>query len=836
MIQSDSDVFNEQTILHKLRHYLPAQAPLKDFIHHNTLHAFQALPFDKAIFSASAILGYKVSLTLAEYRHQYAKGRIRDEVLNQIIIKKKGEAQLPEWKQKLLHGVYHRPMPRIGTLRANWKKLHQVDLDSLVHPLLFRILCSYLDQGIAIWNFPVWHKGFLASIRELERTSLTSFFRSSRAKELLLKGHCRIEQLLRILVGFDRTLYAHYLFDQQFAHQGWSGMVAVVEEHPETLLDKRKISLHDLIVFELLLEIDALDFYFGPYWLPLEQGLHEKPEPLFADVSVTELDEVTMLWQEAFEWSYYNPVLAGIQVAVQDKPAREKSFQAVFCIDDRECSLRRYLEQTDGRCETFGTPGFFGVEFYFQPDHGKFYDKLCPAPVTPKYLIKEVGIRRKHSRDTHFTQRTHSLLGGWLISQTLGFWSAFKLFLNIIRPSISPATATSFQHMHEHSRLTIECRNPEYKEKGLQLGFTIEEMAERVEAVLRSIGMVNDFAPLVYVVGHGASSVNNPHYAAYDCGACSGRAGSVNARVFSFMANHAGVRALLEKSGISIPEQTLFVGGLHDTTRDEIVFFDENSLSPESKRLHEQHKKTFLLALDLNAKERSRRFYSVDTKSSLPKIHKAIKLRSVSLFEPRPELNHATNALCIIGRRQLTRHLFLDRRAFLNSFDYRVDPDGKYLFNIVKAAAPVCGGINLEYFFSRTDNQKLGAGTKLPHNVMGLFGVANGIDGDLRPGLPSQMIEVHEPIRLLMVIEHYPEVVLHTIQRSAETYEWFVNQWIHLVVVHPDTRELFVFQNGNFVLYKPQAPPIPRTTDVTKIIEQSHDDLPVYELISSEQP
>jgi hypothetical protein len=104
----------------------------------------------------------------------------------------------------------------------------------------------------------------------------------------------------------------------------------------------------------------------------------------------------------------------------------------------------------------------------------------------------------------------------------------------------------------------------------------------------------------------------------------------------------------------------------------------------------------------------------------------------------------------------------------MNSYNYRQDPEGKFLLGILKAVAPVCGGINLEYFFSRVDNQKLGAGSKLPHNVMGLIGVANGADGDLRPGLPSQMIEVHDPVRLLVIVEHDPQVVLRTVRNSMQ--------------------------------------------------------------------
>jgi uncharacterized protein YbcC (UPF0753/DUF2309 family) len=366
------------------------------------------------------------------------------------------------------------------------------------------------------------------------------------------------------------------------------------------------------------------------------------------------------------------------------------------------------------------------------------------------------------------------------------------------------------------------------EENGLQLGFKIDEMANRVEAQLRSIGLVDNFAPIIYVVGHGASSVNNPHYAAYDCGACSGRAGSVNARVISQMANKPEVRVILTERGIQIPETTMFVGGLHDTTRDEIVFYDDQITSQEYKMMHAKHEEVFQKALDLNAKERSRRFESINSKESPASIHEKIRTRSVSIFEPRPELNHATNALAIVGRRELSKGLFLDRRSFLNSFDYRVDPTGDYLFGILKAAAPVCGGINLEYYFSRVDGEKLGAGSKLPHNVMGLFGVANGIDGDLRPGLPAQMTEVHDPVRLLLIVEHFPEVVLKTIQRAPETYEWFINDWVKLVAVHPETQALFVFSGGEFMPYNPLIESLEVIKDVESVIESNQENFPVY--------
>jgi uncharacterized protein len=820
--------FNEHEALHELKHYLPAQAPLKDFIHHNTLHAFQKLKFFDGLRSASEIFGYKVSLSMDEYRAMFSEKKINEEILDKVVLERKG-GEAKEWKEKLLSKHFVHASPRIGGLRARWKQHYKIDLDSLVHPFLFRILCSYLDQGISIWHFPVKERSFLTSLREIERSSFTSLFRTSRAKELFLKSSCEISDLLKILVG-DESLYTQYLYDQQFAHQGWSGMVSVIESEPQTLLDPRKLSIHDLIVFELLMEIDALDYNFGTDWSPLSTRLESRPVSLFDEVPVTELSEALSLWQDAFEWTYYDQVLAGIKEERPQTKSKNVSFQAMFCIDDRECSLRRYLEKFDPNCETFATPGFFGVEFFYQPEEGKFYNKLCPAPVTPKYLIKEEGTTVKRQRDVHFSKYSHNFYSGWLISQTLGFWSAFKLFINIFSPSMSPATASSFRHMDRFSRLTIENKNLEDRENELQVGFTIEEMASRVEALLKSIGLVKDFARVIYVMGHGSSSVNNPHYAAYDCGACSGRAGSVNSRVFSYMANHPKVREVLTSRGLTIPTETQFVGGLHDTARDEVVFFDENSLTPINLESHTKNEVVFSRALDSNAKERARRFVSINAKQAPEKIHEKVLKRSVSLFEPRPEYNHATNALCIVGSRLLTKGVFLDRRAFMNSYDYSIDPEGNLLFNVMKPIGPVCGGINLEYFFSRVDNQKLGAGTKLPHNVMGLFGVANGIDGDLRPGLPSQMIEIHDPVRLLCIVEHFPKVVLATIKRLPEVYEWYINEWVNIIAVDPVTHEFHLFKNGEFVPYVPLKRNVEFVSDLTPILETQRENLPVYEI------
>jgi hypothetical protein len=465
------------------------------------------------------------------------------------------------------------------------------------------------------------------------------------------------------------------------------------------------------------------------------------------------------------------------------------------------------------------------VEFYFQPEYGKFHTKSCPAPVNPTFLIKETAKHKKLASDVHFNQRSHSLVRGWLSAQTLGFWSALKLVGNVLRPSSSALEVSSFQHMDPKGSLSIVYQGEE--ENGLQVGFKIEEMVDRIEGLLRSIGLVEGFSPLVYLIGHGASSINNTHYAGYDCGACCGRPGSVNARVAAFMANHPEVRIQLQARGIEIPATTQFLGGLHDTTKDELLFFDEDILHASNQHLHRENQEKFVRVLDINSLERSRRFDTLAKNKTIGGLHDAVKKRAFSLFEPRPEYNHATNALCIVSRKSTLKGLFFDRRAFLNSYDYRKDPSGNALTKILSAAIPVCGGINLEYYFSRMDPDKLGAGTKLPHNVMGLIGVANGADGDLRTGLPYQMVEIHDPIRLLMVVEQVPELVNQVITSSPVLLEWVNNNWVHLVVLDPNSGDFLRWVDEKFVAYHPLTA-VEHLDHLQDKLMSTQQNLPVY--------
>ncbi|MBI2260027.1 MAG: DUF2309 domain-containing protein [Flavobacteriia bacterium] len=818
-------------IIEKIGGYLPSQSPLKDFIHHNTLHAFQNEKFHDALSKAAQVFGYQVYLTLEEYRSLFQEGKIQTEILKKIIDNYFSSDEKKYWYDKCLNYSFNQICSQeIGLLRNHWKSELKINLDKYVHPMLFKTVGSFLDQGISISNFPYCHLNFLSAILMIEKNSFIGFFKSKKVKKYLFSNHENLlSNLLEELVG-NKKYYERYLFDLLFAHPGWSGMVRVIEKTPNSLLDRRKITLYEFICFELMLELDYLETKKKKKWKSLSQVLPPHfPNTIFNYSSNNELFQTLQLWQEAYEWTYYNQLINAFQIKNPNSKKDSISFQAVFCIDDRCCSFRRHIEKIDKNCQTFSTAGFFNIPFYFQPESGKFLTKSCPAPLNPQHIVKEHKAVKRHKKNSFFQNYSHGFLYGFLVSHTLGIFSALKLSLSILFPYKSSIMVSSFKHMDPLGKLKIEFEGEIID--NLKLGFEISEMAEKVEELLKEIGLQKKFSKVVYIIGHGSSSTNNTHYAGYDCGACSGRAGSVNARVAASMLNNKEVRFILKDKGIEVPNSTHFIGGLFDTSRDEIQFYDLEGVEKEILTHHNINVKVFSHSLVENAKERARRFLLFPKSIMKKQIHKNIKLRSQSIFEPRPEWNHAGNTLCLIGKRENTSHLFLDRRAFLNSYNYELDKNGDVLLSILNAVAPVCGGINLEYYFSKNDNYRLGAGSKLPHNVMGLIGVANGIEGDLRTGLPMQMVNIHNPMRLLISIEQTPELTLNVLQRNEKTYQWFKNEWINLIVIHPITNKFYRFCDEKFIEYRPIDTEIKSDSMDSIYKNYSSEDIPVFNIV-----
>lgn len=764
--------FSVEAALARIAHWLPSQGPLKDFIHHNTLHAFQNRPFHEGVAVAAEVYGAHSYLTIAEYRAALKEGRIDPKFLPPGIEEAADSEENPP------------PGYARGGLRSGWRD-RGLDLDTLSHPMLFRLVSNFLDQGISLWRMPHATDTFWNAVRRIVDESFLPLEPLSGVTDMLkLTPEVAIPAALKKLVGKEE-LYEQYLLEMLLAHPGWSGMAGVIANNPAALLANRRLPLVDFVAVELLLELGWVQKKLGAAFAPLEPG-PRLPRPEEMTPAPTRSLDIKRAWHEAYEKTLYDRFITKLEkhyAAGRPAAVAEPSAHAFFCIDDRECSVRRHLETLDPSILTSGTAGFFGVDWLFQRAGSLFPEQYCPVVLKPRHLVREIGTTEKKKEGGLWHPKSNTLFRGWLLTQTMGFAAILRLLRDVFSPTSK--LLTDLTRVDSPTQLTLLRESDESTEGGYLVGYTVAEMADRVQGVLRSAGATRHLPQLAIFVAHGASSANNPHFAAYDCGACSGRPGAPNARAFATMANQKAVRALLQERGFRIPESTHFVGAMHDTTADRIEYFDVNLIPDSHRAAFDKFRATMNAALVHNAKERTRRFEMVSRNLTPAEAHKHVQERAASIFEPRPELNHATNAFAVVGRRELTRGLSLDRRAFLNSYDPTQDPQGDVLAGILGAVVPVCGGINLEYYFSRVDNEVYGAGTKLPHNVASLVGVANGVDGDLRTGLPSQMVEIHEAVRLLIVVEQEPEIALSAAKRNPAIWEWIENGWVHYACFSP---------------------------------------------------
>ncbi len=568
-------------------------------------------------------------------------------------------------------------------------------------------------------------------------------------------------------------------------------------------------------------------------WAPEQLAAMTQPQwsCLVQEIEAFDSLERRRILHAAYERHYL--VAALDAVAIHSRQRREKqltgnapAYIAVFCIDDREESFRRHLEEVDPACETASAAGFYAVAMYYQGADHAHYRPLCPAIVTPKHYVREEPLfsvveasRRRAQRRRQIGQVTHqihagsrTMLGGWLTG-VLGALATVPMVARIMAPGLTAKIRRSFRSFVSPpaTELHIEREAAEPGSSLEALGYSLDEMAAIVVRILQDIGTVQNFPPILLFFGHGSGSLNNPHESAYNCGACSGGRGGPNARAWALMANDPRVRSRAAQLGVSIPDDVRFVGAFHNTCSDAVEYFDLDLLPRSHRNLFRRIEASVDEARARDAHERSRRFESAPLNLTPREALEHVEGRSEDLSQARPEYNHATNAVTFVGRRQWSRGLFADRRIFLTSYNPEVDDESvPVLSRILGAAIPVCAGIALEYYFSTVDTEGYGCGSKLPHNVASMLGVMTGAASDLRPGLSQQMIEIHEPMRPLFVVETTPERMNRVLEGSAGIARLVRGNWVHLVLFDPQTSTLLRYVAGDYRLYVPETTRLPQ--------------------------
>ncbi len=670
---------------------------------------------------------------------------------------------------------------------------------------------AYFDDGQSVWRLPTRGMPPYTAWRESMRHDLNPEAMGIRGFRAIVARMptdpiAAITAVVRDLAVADRAV-EEYLYGALCDVGGWAAYARyqvwnsnLVGREDDTLVQLLAIR----VVWGYALYLQRTDPEFEAAWrramdqattVPLDDRLGDDTDLI-----------VDMVAQEAYEGAWRRRLIAKLAGAVP-APAGEperKAVQAAFCIDVRSEIFRRALETISPGVETIGFAGFFGYPIEYVPIAHERGGAQCPVLLTPAFTVLEVvnaaseeeetdilGLRLLRRRVAKAWKSFKlSAVSSFLYVETAGLLSASKIVSDsagLTRTVRDPNTDGLDRDAITHMGPSLEPRIV----GGRRTGLDVEERLIQAEAVLRAMSMTEDFARLVVLAGHGSTTVNNPHASGLDCGACGGHTGEANARVAADVLNDPEVRVGLLTRGIEIPDDTWFVGALHDTTTDEVKLYDLERAPAALAGDLDQLRSRLESASCLARRDRAPLLRLGATSD----IDAAVIRRSRDWTQVRPEWGLAGNAAFIAAPRSRSRGVNLNGRAFLHSYDWRADTGFGVLELIMTAPMIVASWINLQYYGSTVNNRVFGAGNKVLHNVTGAIGVLEGNAGDLKTGLAWQSVHdgqrfIHEPLRLNVFIEAPTEAIDAVIAKHQGVRDLVENLWIHLFALDDAGRPL----------------------------------------------
>jgi len=722
------------------------------------------------------VAGISVTMPRDWYRDRIASGDITDNDLSAALVASPHAGKPADLAALKTAAAAPKPHPEaLPTIADLAAAAGGTDWPGLIADRFGAWAGGYFDRGQALWAaargrdaWTAWSayathdltpeimglNGFAAFVADAPDSATASIARS-------------IDHL-----GLDKKALDSYLHQLLFSLGGWA-QCARYELWRAELAGDTDTTITDFLAIRLLWE-EAL---FAKYQAEIAgrwddvRAAHAKP------VELAEAQIVDAILQEAAERAAQRGLtetLTAPPTAIgDDRPA----LQAAFCIDVRSEVFRRALEAVHPSIRTLGFAGFFGVFAKHRRFASDVEELRLPVLLNPT-VTSSSGDTSSKAND----------LAARYSARAKRAWGRFKL-----------AAVSSFAF--------VEAMGPVYVAKLVRDALGLNPMkvpndpaprfdpelglASRIgaaETVLRAMSLTDGFARIVLLAGHGANVVNNPHASGLHCGACGGYSGEVNARLLAMLLNDKAVRKGLFDRDIIVPEDTLFIGALHDTTTDAVTLYD-GDVSIQSHTADLRNVRDWLEAAGrVTRGERALRLPRAANEGD-------IGGRARDWAEVRPEWALAGCKAFIAAPRSRTAGRSFEGRAFLHDYDWKQDSKNSFgvLELIMTAPVVVASWISLQYYGSTVAPEIFGSGNKLLHNVVGGIGVLEGNGGNMRAGLPWQSVHdgedfVHEPIRLSVCIEAPREAMDDILGRHDGVRALFDNRWLHLFAMDEEGR------------------------------------------------
>jgi uncharacterized protein YbcC (UPF0753/DUF2309 family) len=731
---------------------IPPLWPLTDYVAVNPFLGYADRPIGEAAGEISDALGASVLPPVEFFRSQMARGNFGRDDVTRAAARLGLDANKSYDLLDPARPPAERPASQIATFAERHDALHGTQWEIFLRASIARFCAVFADGGGVWWHLDL-DRGLWGTWREAaavdrapELTGLVGY--RAHVEALPATATEAIDFILdRIAIPLDDLeAYLYRLIGGLF---GWASYFRRESWKADTALHG---PLLDLLAIRL-----AADSFFASDALSPTTSLQRHAED----------ESARLVLQEAMEDAYVKRIARELADQPASAAIGRDSLQAVFCIDVRSEPLRRHLESLDPSIRTLGFAGFFGIPIAVDGESAR-----CPVLLAPSVRVD--------------VEATDSAL-----------LSGIKKFQNM------PPSAFSFVEtaglVYGAKMLKDTCVGDHTKDPEAHAAFELPgaDLGARVAAaagILKNMSIGEALARIVLLCGHHGRSANNPQAAGLDCGACGGHGGGINARVATAILNDPSVRLGLREGGTIVPEDTVFVAAVHDTSTDVVSLLDEDRI-PESHREDVARLRAWLDAA--GAKTRAERATSLGLPASKPHwLMRLLDRRARHWAEVRPEWALARNAAFIAARRDRTRGINLAGRSFLHEYDAAADADSSVLTLILSAPMVVASWINLQYFASTVDNDIFGAGTKTIHNRVGSLGVVLGNGGDLRTGLAKQSVHgpdgawFHEPLRLQVIVEAPRAKIDEVLERQDLVRNLIENGWVRLFALTPDSPAL----------------------------------------------